>query len=544
MRPDASSRLNESSGDSVSWWATTDHIRIAKMHLGGVLAALLLGVQFALVLKAELLTGGGGFVEAGVLGGSLTAHALVLVFLFALPALPLVVGGMVLPPLVGARDLAFPVLNRLTFRLYLAAWLLIALAIIGGSVDSAWRVLPSAADGSMSSTWPLASSAAGLHLLGLALACSALNLLATALYERAEGLRLGELPVLVWGIVSGAAVQLVVSTVLASLGILLFFEHATSASIFAGIAQDPFAYDKLFGFILHAGVAVVLLPAIGVVFEVVATFSRKAPAGGSSNALALGALALLSLGGSGLSLVNDTASLPMLAAHSGIGLLALAPASLLLYNFLATLVGGAVEISAALLHALNFVVLVTIGGLGGLFLATLSTGAFLQGSLFETAQLHFLLGGGSVAGLVTALYYWWPRFMGRATIESRGRLAAGLLFSGYLLAFLPGFVEGARGLSPMAILSGQAMATMAALGGLGAALLILGLLVMCWDLVSSLLGGAEAVANPWGATTLEWLDEPDGAVKTEVIPAYAFSSLRFDPASRSYVSAGSSDPSE
>lgn len=525
MAADTSARQDAPDQISISWWATTDHVRIARIQLGGVVAALLLGVQLALVLRTELLTARQSFVSTEALGATLTSHALVLVFLFALPAVPLVVGSLVLPSMVGARDFAFPGLNRITLQLYLASWLLLAVAMFGGSVDTAWR-LPLTVDGA--SAWPVACAGVGLHLLGLALACSALNGLATVLFERAPDMSFAEVPILVWGMVTGAAVQLLVSTALASLGLLLFFEHATSAVILGGATGDPFAYERLFDFIMHAGVAMVLLPAIGVAFEVVATFSRKAPAGGRSNVLALGALAVLSLGGSGLSLLNDGASVAVMAANSGITLLALIPATVLLYNLLTTLIGGAVEISSALLHALNLVVFLTIGGLSGLFLATLSTGAYLQGSLFDSANLHFLLGGGAIAGLTTALYYWWPRLMGRTTRELWGRLSAGLLFAGYLLAFLPDFVEGSRGLSTLALLSSPALSSLEPIKAIGTGVLILGLLVICWDFLSSLLRGPQATANPWGATTLEWLD--DSAVK-----AYDFSALRFDQRTQSYV---------
>lgn len=502
-----------------SWWTTTDPVRIARIQLGGVLAALLLGVQLALVLQAELLSPGPAIADASALGGALTAHALVLVFLFALPALPLVVGGLVLPPMIALRELAFPGLNRITLQLYLASWVLIALALLGGSLDHSLRGLP--ADGVAS--WPLASAALGLHALGLALACAALNLLAT-FFERPESVPVEKLPVLVWGLVTGAAVQLVVSVAVASLGLLLLFEGSTPTAVLGALTADPFAFERLLDFVLHAGAAAVVLPAIGIAFEVVATFSRKAPAGGLSNALALAALAVLAVSGSGVALGSDGASPALLAAHSGISLLAAVPATLLLYNLLATLAGGAIELSAAFLHALNLVVLLTLGGLAGLFLATLSTGAYLQGSLFASAQLHFLLGGGATAGLITGLYYWWPRLMGRSTDELLGRVGAALIFAGYVLAFVPGMVAGSQGLSSLTLFSSDVAAGLERFSALGAAILALGLAVVGWDLLASMLRGAPAEPNPWGATTGEWLEPAAPAAST--VENYDFAALR------------------
>ncbi|MCB1054380.1 MAG: cbb3-type cytochrome c oxidase subunit I [Acidobacteria bacterium] len=490
--------------DTGSWKTTTDPVRIARIELGGVLAALVLGVQFALVLQAELVSPGPALISAVAVGGSLTAHALVLVFLFALPALPLVIGGLVLPPMVGTRNFAFPWLNRVTLHLYLASWVLIALALLGGSLDRSFADL-SPADGGVS--LPLVLAALGLHLLGLALACAALNLLVTVVYERPDHVPMAKLPVLVWGLVSGAVVQLVVAVVMASLGMLLLFESATAASVLGQTPSDPFAYQRLLDFVLHAGVAVVILPAIGIAFEVLATFSRRAPAGGLSNPLALAALAVLSLGGSGITLVDDGASPALLAANSGINLLAMVPASLLLYNLLATLAGGAIKISAAFLHALNLVVLLTLGGLAGIFLATLSTGAYLEGSLFATAQLHYLLGGGATAGLVTGLYYWWPRLMGRSTNETLGKISAALIFAGYLLGFFPGLIAGSRGLSSLTAFSTQVAEGLERVAAVGSLILVLGLVVVGWDLLSSVLRDTRSEPNPWGATTREWQDE-------------------------------------
>ncbi|MEM9553600.1 MAG: cbb3-type cytochrome c oxidase subunit I [Acidobacteriota bacterium] len=523
MQGSAAAPRSEHAIDSRPWWATTDRLRIARIELGGVLAALLLGVQFALVLQAELLAPGPALVGTGALGGALSAYGLVLVFLFALPALPLVVGGLVLPPMVGADDFVFPGLNRLTLHLYGGAWVLIALALLGGSIDRTLRGL-SATGGATS--WTLAVASIGLHLLGLALACSALNLLVTAFYGRSEQSPPTRWPVLVWGLVTGGAVQLVVSIAIASLGLLLLFESATAARVFGGIADDPFAYERLVDFILHAGAAVVLLPALGIAFEVFATFSRKAPAGGLSNPLAMAALAVLSMGGSGIALVSDGAvaegtSVALVAAHSGIGLLALVPATLLLYNLLATLAGGAIEISAALLHALNLVVLWTLGVWTGVFLATLSTGAYLQGSLFATAQLHFLLGGGAIAGLVTGLYYWWPRLMGRSTSELLGRTSAALLFAGFLLAFGPSLVAGSQGLSSLTLLSHGVAVTLERVAAFGGLVLFLGLVVVGWDLLASLMRDAASTDNPWGATTGEWHDAP---TETDVYDFYALHS--------------------
>jgi cytochrome c oxidase subunit 1 len=521
---------------SDSWWTTTDPVRIVRVQLGGVLAALLLGAQLAFVLRAGLLGAGQTLVSAEALGGSLTAHALVMVFLFALPALPLVIGGLVLPAMVGAKNFIFPGLNRITLQLYLASWVLIALALLGGSLDRSLRNLP-VDDGGAS--WPLAATGLGLHLLGLALICGALNLLATALYERPDEVRWSDLPVLVWGLISGAVVQLAVSIALASLGILLFLEGSTGAQVFGagisgGLASDPLAYERLIDFILHAGVAVVILPAIGVAFEVIATFSRKAPSGGLSNPLALAALAILSLGGSGVALINDGAEPALLAAQSGISLLTMVPATLLLYNLLATLFGGAIRITAPFLHALNLVVLITLGGLAGIFLATLSTGSYLQGSLFDTAQLHFLFGGGATAGLITGLYYWWPLLMGRATSEHLGRLGAGLLFAGHLLAFVPSLVAGSQGLSSLTVFSSEVAANLEPVSTLGAVLLVLGLGVVCWDLLASVLHETTSEANPWGATTLEWQGASERLEAGQrPVEAYDFAALVADSEQRS-----------
>ena len=194
---------------------------------------------------------------------------------------------------------------------------------------------------------------------------------------------------------------------------------------------------------------------------------------------------------------------------------------------LATFVGGAIEISGPFLHALNLMVLLTLGGLAGLFLATLSTGTYLEGSLFATGYLHLLLGGGATAGLITGLSYWWPKLMGRSTGKFLGKTSAGLIFAGSLIAFFPGLIAGSRGLSSLTLFSSPVSATLDRVGTLGSVILVLGLALVGWDLLASMTRGAASATNPWGATTGEWQDRTavpeagrDGAVQT-----YDFSAL-------------------
>ncbi len=528
MASATSTSPHTAASDSGSWLTTTDHRRIARAHLFLALGALLLGVTYAALLRADLAAPGKELLGASAFGAVTTAHALVMIFLFALPVLPAVFGSLVLPGALGRAELAYPKLNRLAWQIHLVGAVLLLCSLLGGMADVGWRLEPAAVE---SAGWPVAAAAAGLHAVGLALAAVALNILATVL-GGGGARRWRDQPVVVWGLTAGAAVQWIVGVVVATLGLTLLLDQLSAGQVFGSGGIGPLTYEHLFSFMLRAGVAVVLLPAMGIVGEVLATFARKAPEGGVSNPIAFGLLAALALAGGGVDSAATGQSVAFSVAQSGLRLLALVPAAILLYNAIATLHQAAIRITTPLLHALNFVLVVTIGGMSGLFLSTLSTGSYLAGSSFAAGYLHLVLGGGALAGLTTGLYYWWPRLYGRIAGEVLGRLGAALLFAGFLLAFLPRLIIGSQGLSAFSQATGFYASTLEVATSSGVALLFFGILVVIWNLAASLWSGEVAPSNPWGATTGEWNEVP----RADRI--YDYSSLRFDSDSRNYVSEG------
>jgi cytochrome c oxidase subunit 1 len=314
-----------------------------------------------------------------------------------------------------------------------------------------------------------------------------------------------------------------------TLGLLLLLDQLSVGEVFGVGGFDPLTYEHLFSFLIRAGIAVVLLPALGIVGEVITTFSRKAPEGGVSTPIAFGCLAVLALVGGGVEGIASGQTIAYSVAQSGLRLLALAPAAVLLYNAIGTLNQAAIRISTPLLHAIGFIFVVTIGGLSGLFLSTLSTGSYLVGSSFSAGHLHLLMGGSALMGLTTGLYYWWPCLYARVPSDATGRLGAALLFAGFLLAFIPRLIVGSHGLSALSQATGFYASTLEAATSSGLAILLLGVGAVIWNLVASLWNEAAAPSNPWGATTGEW-----GAVPG-CDHCYDFASLRFDSATQNYV---------
>ena len=516
-----------SQGRPGSLLKTTDHKRLARHHLLLALGALLLGLHYALLIHLELWDS-----NLDSLGGTdsdqlVSAHGLVMVFLFALPVLANVVGVFVLPLAIGTTEVAAPQFNRFTLQLNIVAWLLFVGALLSGSIGSAWDAPQLQAGLALA---PAILLALGLHIIGIGLVCTAINLLATVILKRAPGVEWSRLPVVVWGLICGAALQIVVGIAVGVLGLVLLLA-ATSAQI---LTVDTSMVPLLMQFVLYVGAAMVALMASGVVLEVVATFGRKAPAGGIANAFAMAALALLAFAGGAVALTAGINPLAADAAGSGLGLLLLVPAVILAYNLLATLHGGAIRISTPLLYAISCSLILVLGGLSGLFLVVLSTAAPLQGTAFATAQQHLLMGGGSLTGLCTALYYWWPKLFGRRTSETLGRFGALLLFAGLLLTFLPRLFSGAQGLSIRVVFLPEVYSATEIWSGLGGLLLALALAVVIWDLVASLRGTAKSGGNPWGGSTREWVDE-SGEGRRLSNPPYNFASLHYDAIADTYL---------
>jgi cytochrome c oxidase subunit 1 len=283
---------------------------------------------------------------------------------------------------------------------------------------------------------------------------------------------------------TGGVTQIAMAAGVAAIGLLVLFDSATSTPIFTG-EGDPWAYERLLAFVLHAAVGTVLLPGIGLVFDLSSDAGRRAVTGRLSSAVAMIFVAALSLTGGGVRFASGGQPVGLSAAQSGLNLLLLVPATVLLFNFLATLHRSALSVSAALLHALNFVLTVSLGGLAGLMLASLATAPHLSGTAFASAHLHYLLAGGSVTALLAGLSWTWKHFHGRPLDPRREFVGVALTFVGIHLSFLPRFVVGTRGIDATVLRFDLEALPLEILSSIGAIVFLSGLVLLGWEMLSS-----------------------------------------------------------
>ncbi len=456
------------------WWQSTNPQRLAVLHLLMVAVAFLLGSAFAMLSRAEFLAPARALIERDTYGQMVTLHGVMLMVLCAAPAMSMVFGNFLIPRLVGVDTLAHPLLGRWAMRLHALALFVAIASTTLGTVDGGWTLLPPWSTATMGPALLLAIS---MHLMGVSMITAGVNQIVTIFQARPA-----EVPLLARTLGVAAAFMVIVATALAAAAVLLFVEATGRADLLAGSMPG---YEKLLAFFGRGVVVIVLCGAVGLVSEICASAARKLPHAASATTIALALTGgLYLLGGSG----DDLASS---AVASAFGLLAAVPATILAMNFLATLQGGAIRLSAPFFLALIAVMGLATGGVAGIFLAAPSTGAYLRETGFATAQMHMLLAGGGLSAFLAAMLHWWPEITGRELGSRRLSLAVALHFAGLQLAFLPVFVLGSKGLVARAQQLADGDLSLARLAAVGAMVLFAGLALFAVEFLGSVLSGGD-----------------------------------------------------
>jgi cytochrome c oxidase subunit 1 len=480
-----------------NWLATTDHKRIALQFLWWTCGAFLLGAIYAIILRLRVTS---GLVEPALYRQMLTQHGILMVFLFLVPAIPSVLGNFLLPLQLGAGEFRLPWLTRLSLRLQMAGTVLLVVSIMLGAVGAGWSFVT-----------PQSLQAPGaFNLLALALVCVAggwlatgVNFIVTVHHGRRPGLGFFQMPILSWSLYLTAYALVIAGTLFGVLVIYLAAARGAATGPF-GASADPLLWQGYFWFAVRPLAVFALLPAAGVITEVIAGIARRPVV--SYRTVVGSLIALLGLGFAtwGVHLVGAGQSPVLSFTFAALSLLTAVPVALLSFSWLSTLYRGAVACAAPTSYVVAFLFCSGIAVISGLMLSTLSTAQYLAGTVFATAHLHYVMMGGVVTALLAGLHYWWPVMFGRMYSPLLGRLSAITYLVGLNLAFLPQLIAGARGLS-------QGLATVpAGFGALdvtatwGMWILTTGLVMIISNLFGSLHDGPQTGPNPWGATTGEW----------------------------------------
>ncbi|HEX3654201.1 MAG TPA: cytochrome c oxidase subunit I [Pirellulales bacterium] len=486
-----------------SWLLTKDHKRIGLMYLMVVTAMFFLGGFAITLVRLNLLTPEGGLVSADTYNRLFTMHGVIMVFFFLVPVIPAVLGNFMLPLMIGAKDLAFPRLNLLSWYLFVtgAGWTLYAM--FAGGIDTGWTFYtPYATE---SSHYNVLMTMLGVVIAGFSSMLTGLNFIVTTHWLRAPGLTWFRLPIFVWTIYATSLIFMLATPVLAMALILVIVERVLGFGIFdPALGGDPVLFQHLFWFYSHPAVYIMILPGMGVASEVIPCFARKKLFGYTFVCYSSFGIACLSF----LVWAHHmfVAGISMYAAllFSSLSFLVAVPSAIKVFNWTATLYKGSISYQTPMLFALGFVALFTIGGLTGLFLATLGLDLHVHDTYFIIAHFHFIMVGGMVMAYMSGLHYWWPKMTGRMYSEWWSRLAAMIIFVGFFLTFLPQFIVGYNGMPRRYHMYAPEFQVWNVLSTAGASILGVGYLLPLGYLLFSLRYGKRAGDNPWKATGLEW----------------------------------------
>jgi cytochrome c oxidase subunit 1 len=486
-----------------SWLLTKDHKRIGLLYLFTVTLFFFLGGAFATLIRVELLTPQGDLVSADTYNKLFTMHGVAMVFFFLIPAIPATLGNFFLPMMIGARDLAFPKINLLSWYLLVIGGLLSLAAMLLGGVDTGWTFYTPLST-SYSNTWVILT-ALGIFVSGFSSILTGLNFIVTVHRMRAPGMTWFRMPLFVWSAYATSVIQVLGTPVIAVTIVLLFCERVFHIGIFdPAVGGDPVLFQHMFWFYSHPAVYIMVLPAMGVISEVVSVFSRKPVFGYGFVAFASVAIAVLGFLVWGHHLFVSTQSVYAGMVFSFLSYFVAIPSAIKVFNWTATLYKGSISFATPMLYVFGFIGLFTIGGLTGLFVASLGFDVHVHDTYFVVAHFHYIMVGGTIMAYLAGIHYWWPKMTGRMYPEGWAKLSALIIFIGFNLTFFPQFILGYVGMPRRYHVYPEEFQVLNVLSTAGASVLAVGYLMPMIYFIWSLRYGAVAGANPWGATGLEW----------------------------------------
>jgi len=485
-----------------SWLLTLDHKRIGLLYLISVVFFFIVGGILALLIRAELFEPGQTLMTAETYNHIFTLHGAVMIFLFLIPAVPAVLGNFALPIMIGAKDVAFPRLNLASWYIFWLGALTMLVGIVTSGLDTGWTFYtPYSTMTSSGVTWV----ALGVFILGFSSILTGLNFIVTVHKMRAPGLTWSRLPLFVWGLYATSIVQILATPVLGITVLLLALERIMKIGIFdPALGGDPILFQHFFWFYSHPAVYIMILPAFGVISELIGTFSRKGIFGYKFVALSSVAIAFLGFLVWGHHMFVSGQSATAATVFSLLTFLIGVPTGVKVLNWVASLYRGSIWLRTPLLYALAFLFVFPIGGFTGIALGTLGLNVPLHDTYFVVAHFHYVMVSGGLLAFLGGLHYWWPKMFGRLYNEKLAQLAALLIFVGFNVTFFPQFILGTQGMPRRYFDYVPEFTTLHQLSTVGSWILGLGLLLVAGYLLHSLFKGRQAPANPWGAGTLEW----------------------------------------
>ena len=486
-----------------SWLLTVDHKRIALLYLISATVMFMIGGIFALLVRLELLTPAGDLMQAETYNKMFTMHGIAMVFFFLIPAVPAVLGNFLVPMMIGARDLAFPRVNLLSWYIYTVGALFTLWAMISGGVDTGWTFYTP-----YSTAWSNTNvmvTGIGIFITGFSSILTGLNFIVTIHRMRAPGMTWFRLPLFIWAHYAASIIMILGTPVVAITIVLLALERGLHLGIFdPALGGDPVLFQHLFWFYSHPAVYIMILPSMGVISELVSCFARKRVFGYSFVAFSSLTIALVGFLVWGHHMFVSSQSVYAGLVFSVLSFVVAVPSAVKVFNWTATLYKGNITFETPMIYAFGFIGLFTIGGLTGLFLASIGLDVHVHDTYFIVAHFHYIMVGGVIMGYLGGLHFWWPKISGRMYPEWWGRIAAAIIFVGFNLTFFPQFILGYLGMPRRYHAYPEEFQVLNVMSTAGASILGVGYFIPLVYLIWSMRYGKLASSNPWNAKGLEW----------------------------------------
>ena len=495
----------EASGPGIkNWLYTLDHKRIGLMYFFTTILSLCIGGVFALLVRLELMFPGQQFFDANTYNRLFTLHGAVMVFRFNIPAIPGALGNFFLPIMIGAKDVAFPRLNLLSYYLLLLGMAINLYGILSGpGADTGWTFYTPYSIRTESS---VITMVVGVFFMGFASILTGLNFIVTVHTLRCPGMTWFRLPLFVWAIYGTSILQVLATPVIGITMILLMVERLMGIGFFdPKLGGDPVLFQHFFWFYSHPAVYIMILPGMGIISEIIPTMSRKTIFGYKAIAFSSLGLALVSFLVWGHHMFTSGQSLLANFLFSLLTMATAVPSAVKMFNWVATLYKGSINLATPMLYAIGFLFTFGIGGITGIILGTLSADMHFQDTYFVVAHFHYVMMGGAAIAFFGGIYYWFPKMTGKMYNETLGKLSFWFFIFGFNVTFMAQFVLGVNGMPRRYHDYDPMYATWNLVSTVGSWFIAAGILMIVVNVLMSLKNGAKAPANPWGGKTLEWL---------------------------------------
>lgn len=486
-----------------SWLTTLDHKRIGIMYMISVFTFFFIGGVFAMLIRLELFQPEGLF-EAQTYNQMMTYHGAIMTFMVIIPGIPAFIGNFILPLLIGAKDVAFPRVNLLSWYCLMVGAAISFATLFFHGVDTGWTFYTPYSIQTQGTTLMVL----GAFVMGFSSILTGLNFIVTVHKLRAPGMTFFRMPLMVWALYSTAIIQVLATPILGITLLLLAFENIFGVGIFdPALGGDPVLFQHFFWFYSHPAVYIMILPAMGIVSELIATFSRKTIFGYRAIAFSSVGIAAVSFFVWGHHMFVSGQSQMAGVIFSFITMLVGVPTAIKIFNWVATMYKGSIQLKSPMLYALGFIFLFTIGGVTGIMLAVLAVDVHFHDTYFVVAHFHYVMVGGTLMAIMGGVYYWFPKMFGKMYSELGAQISFLFIFCGFNITFFPQFILGSAGMPRRYHLYLPQFTSLNQISSFGAWTIGVGFLVALAVLIHGLLRGEKAEMNPWGGKTLEWLAE-------------------------------------